>query len=79
MFFYQRLDVFPVEPTHTGGQAWKGDAPQLFNLDHLTQRFKTVVHILDRSPARFGSVTGSRLLGIQIHNPNAADTATEGV
>src|SRR4249920_4224422 len=74
MFFYQWLDVFPVEPAHTSGQAWKRDTLELFSLNRLAQRFETVVHVLDRGPAWLGSVTGSRLLGIQIHNPNAADT-----
>ena len=74
MFFYERLHVLPVEPAHASGQPWKRDTLELLSFDHLAQRFETMIHILDRGPARVaGPVTCSSFLSKQIHNSNSSD------
>ena len=50
MFFHQRLDVFPVEPTHASGQAWERNTLELLRVNRLIQRLETGVHVLDRGP-----------------------------
>ncbi len=61
MFFHQRLDVFPVEPTHTSGQAWKCDTLELLSLNRLAQRLETKV--LDDEQYDYGNECLLKLLG----------------